>query len=481
MKRTSSEKMEIIRLLLILKMRLLSIRVSTAFLCGLMAILFLGCSKEAPGPVRHVLLISIDTLRPDHLSLYGYERETSPRLDAFFSDAQVFERAYSAEASTAPSVASMLTGLHPQNHGIRLFYQRLADEIPTLADFLGEQGFQTAGVISNFVLTAEAMGLDQRFDHYDDYVDEREGRRLVWERRASRTTSAAIDFIDNYRDPNKRTFLWVHYIDPHTPYGAPDDRPAHYDHEGRLPIELKRVPPSAWLDKESRLDGLAYMDRYDEEIAYPDREVGRLLDVWTAAGLTDDSVIVFTADHGEAMVEGTRYFAHGFDVTEPVNRVPLVVRRPGVQGHKYTNPVSNVDIVPSILAWAGLPAAARTDGLALGTRSANDPISLEATTRSMQIRAAIAGDRKWIVERDRTGKETRRRHAVIPKRGAPRSEEGWPEGPGRDALLEWISEDGYPKDVAIRANPGKAIRAPKVAPGRTDEQIEALRALGYVE
>jgi len=247
--------------------RALPLRARCVTLLAFALLAALACAERDPdAPPRHVLLISIDTLRPDHLSIYGYARNTSPHIDAFFADAEMFERAYSAEASTAPSVASLLTGLHPQNHGVRLFYQRLGGEIPTIADHLRRAGFQTAGVVSNIVLTAEAMGIDTRFDHYDDYVDERESIRPVWERPASRTTDAAIEWLEEHRDPERRTFLWVHYIDPHTPYDPPADRPTDYTHEGELPIDVRRVPPSALLER-NREDGLDYADRYDEEIA----------------------------------------------------------------------------------------------------------------------------------------------------------------------------------------------------------------------
>jgi membrane-anchored protein YejM (alkaline phosphatase superfamily) len=206
-----------------------------------------------------------------------------------------------------------------------------------------------------------------------------------------------------------------------------------------------------------------------------------LLDAWSSAGLSDDSIIVFTADHGEAMIEGNRYFSHGFDVSEPVMRVPLVVRRPGGKARRHATPVSTVDIVPSILEWAGLPPLSKADGLVLGSRGANDPISLEATTRNRQLRAVIAGDRKWLVARDRTGRTINRSNTRISEQGTLAAEVGWPEGAGREALIEWIAEDRFPEDVVTKANPGEALKGPKVAPGRTDEQIEALKALGYVE
>ena len=118
----------------------------------------------APADAPPVLLVSIDTLRADHLGIYGYPRPTSPRIDAFFSGARIYEAAYAAESYTAPSVVSMLTGLLPQQHGVRLLYQKLSPDVVTVADLLGGAGYQTAAVVSNIVLTAEAIGLDTRFD-----------------------------------------------------------------------------------------------------------------------------------------------------------------------------------------------------------------------------------------------------------------------------------------------------------------------------
>ena len=157
-----------------------------------------------------LLLISIDTLRADHMGIYGYRRPTTPRIDAWFEGGQVFEAAYSTEANTSPSVVSFLTGLLPQSHGVRLLYQKIPPGVITIADLLREAGYQTAAVVSNLVLTAEAIGLDERFDHYDDFVDEEEPRRKIYERRASRTSDAAIAWLSGSRDRGRPSFLWVH-------------------------------------------------------------------------------------------------------------------------------------------------------------------------------------------------------------------------------------------------------------------------------
>lgn len=436
----------------------------------------------------NIVLISVDTLRPDHLSLYGYPRRTTPFLDEFFAEGEIWENVYATEASTAPSVASILTGRLPQSHGVRLFYQRLGSEVPTLADLLSEQGYETAAIVSNIVLTAEAMGLNERFDHYDDFVDEREGARPVWERRASRTTDAALAWLASRESYTKPHLLWVHYIDPHGPYRAPQDKPLEFSHEGREEIDILRIPRYTRLAEDPR-DALRYIDRYDEEIAYTDREIGRLLEAYRQADDINNTIFIFTSDHGESMTDASIAFSHGFAALEPIMRVPLAVRRPGGRAKRRQAPVSTADIAPSILTWLGVPLPEGIDGFVLGQRPADAPVSLEATSRRGQTRAAIAGREKWMVRRNAKGEIVHRAtknlpiiRASDPERQTAEPPDGpWREGAISQVLDEWMDADDFPQSVATRTNPGSRIRAPKVAPGRSEREIEGLRALGYVE
>ena len=445
-------------------------------------------SAQDPTQPYNVVLISIDTLRPDHLQVYGYPRETSPEIDAFFGDSEIWKNAYAPEASTAPSVVSLLTGRLPQNHGVRLFYRRLGKNVPTLADILKTNGYDTGAVVSNIVLTAEAIGLDERFDHYDDFVDEREGIRKVWERRASRTTDAALDWLGKRAPTDAPHFLWVHYIDPHGPYRSPPDKPRSFSHEGRQEVPLWRIPGYTRLE-EDPTDGLRYVDRYDEEIAYMDREVGRLLDQYEADGLVDNTIFIFTADHGETMTDADRYFTHGYDTLEPVMRVPLFVRRPGQPESVSTEPVSTMDIAPSVLDWLDLPVPAEMDGFPLQDRPPEAPVSLEATSHRKQIRAIISGGRKWTIRRDDQGNVQSRKMGQLVDPDSPLAEtivaepeaEDWIDTPATEVMEHWMRDDPYPKNLSQPGSAAQRISGPKVAPGRSQEQIEALRALGYVE
>ncbi|GAG03132.1 unnamed protein product, partial [marine sediment metagenome] len=264
-----------------------------------------------------------------HLGLYGYERNTSPEIDRWFADAAIFERAYTTNAHTPPSVVSILTGQLPQEHGVRLFYQLLPEGVLLIPDRL-PGSYQTAAFVSNVVLTEEALGIANRFDHFDDRVDEKEPLRSVYERNARRTTNAVLLWLAEHRDAERPLFLWVHYIDPHGPYRAPSGAAGSFQHEGRLPVENKRI--LNYQREKGVEDALDYVDRYDEEIAYVDAQIGRLLDGYAQRHDSAAALVIFSADHGESMIEHERWFTHGYQVYEEIIRIPLMIRGPGLEG-----------------------------------------------------------------------------------------------------------------------------------------------------
>ena len=429
---------------------------------------------------RNVLLISVDTLRPDHLSLYGYHRPTTPALDSFFSRAEIYERAYSAEANTSPSVITMLSGLYPSRHHLRLLYQRIDPEVHLLSDHLSAAGFQTAAVVSNLVLTAEAIGLSTRFEHYDDFVDEREQRRSVHERRASRTTDAAVRWLLNERDPGRPHFLWVHYNDPHGPYTPPSsETPLDFQHGSSAPFDAEKVLPYQRL--EGVEDGNEYVDRYDEEIAYTDREIGRLLRVYRKYGLDEDAVVIFTADHGETMLEHELWFNHGFHVWESIMRVPLAIRRPERGAGRLATPVSLVDLMPTVLSEVGLSVPSGLDGKPMAERTPQDALSFEASGWGpQQHRAMLVDHRKWFYTIDLEGRRRARWYLDVGSDPLELTPKPWVEDPRTTQLDAWWREDPDPAGRPRELLEGMRLRVPKVAPGRTEEQLEALRTLGYV-
>jgi arylsulfatase A-like enzyme len=435
-----------------------------------------GTKHDGP----NVLIVTVDTLRPDHLSMYGYPRDTSPNLAKWFADATQFENAYAAEANTTPSLMSMLTGLYPQRHGVRLLYQRVGSDVVTLPDRLRRAGYQTGAVVSNMVLTAEASGLSTRFDHYDDLVSDREPSREVFERNAKDTTDAAIAWLRDGVDSGRPHLLWVHYIDPHGPYTPPDDLKTRYHHGNPQIVDMDRVP--AYQHVEGVTDGLAYVDRYDEEIAYVDREIGRLLAEYQAIGFWDDAIAVFTADHGETMLEHEHYFHHGYHVWEPIVRVPLAIRIPGKTASHLSHQVSLVDVTPTVLDAVDLAIPEGLDGRLLWEESPGRILSLEATFGKYQTRAALTAKGKWFAVIDSDGLIRQRWFTDSSQFPREDTQLDWPSGPQSDQLSRWITDDPDPGGRPAEYLLGEQLLAPKVALTNVpDADRERLRSLGYLE
>lgn len=446
------------------------------------AVIAAACHRGAAH--RDIFLISVDTLRPDHLGMYGYGRPTSPHLDERFRHGIVFERAYTTEASTSPSVATILTGLLPQQHRVRLFYQLLGSDVPTIADLLPED-YQTAAFVSNMVLTDEAIGLANRFDHYDDYVARKEPLREKWERNARDTTNAVLAWLATSSDDARPLFLWVHYMDPHGPYSPPDHWKRSFTHEGTRPIDPEQVPVYHRLPGVS--DAMVYMDAYDEEIAYADSEIGRLLDGIDKRRGLQDALVLFTADHGESMVEHERAFMHGYHVYDEIARVPLALLAPDAKPQRRSELVSLLDIAPTILRFAGVTPPASMNGADLLASSipSGRTVFTEATAQfaaSLQRRSAVRGYGKWVAEINaKTRKVEKSYYYDLRTDPLELVRRPWPrEGTAGRELLRLIQEDPDRGGVPEQYAKGIELKAPKVAPGVSPQVLERLRALGYV-
>jgi arylsulfatase len=422
----------------------------------------------------------VDTLRPDHLESYGYERGTSPQLERWFEDGAIFERAYAAHASTPPSVVSILSGQYPPEHRVRLFFQLLPDETRVLPDWLPER-YQSAAFVSNGVLTDEALGMARRFDHYDDHVDELEPSRTVFERSAGRTTDAALAWLATQRDPVRPLFLWLHYNDPHGPYRAPDDAPARFSHEKRVPVEWRRIRD--YQRDPGVADALDFVDRYDEEIAYVDAEIDRLLRGYAAHSDIDAALVVVIADHGESMIEHERWFTHGYEVYEEIIRVPLMLRGPGVVSGRFDEIVSSIDVAPTILRHLGIPQPKALPGTSLQPLppdAAERTVYAEGGEGATHLRAAIRGQDKWVARMSSGVRMPNARvhfdlradpHELAPQKGSAVPPE----------LLALCELDPDPGGQPVFGRRGEPLGGAKVAPRASPEDLERLRTLGYVE
>ncbi len=281
----------------------------------------------------NIFLISIDTIRADRLSCYGYGLKTTPAIDAFASNAVLFENCFSNIPLTLPAHSSMLTGLIPPAHGVQdNMGMSLSDSILTLPEILQGEGYSTYGIISAEVLK-KYYGLNQGFDVYDDTFDEVDKVQMVAQRAGDETTDHAIKWLDENRD--KKKFMFIHYFDPHSDYLPP----APYD-------KLFKGP-------------------YDGEIAFVDHCIGRFLDKLKSMGQYDDSLIIVTGDHAEMLGEHGEP-EHGFFIYQNVLRVPLIIKPAGhVEQIRIADNTTLTDITPTILTQGGYKIPKHLDGIDL--------------------------------------------------------------------------------------------------------------------
>jgi arylsulfatase A-like enzyme len=372
----------------------------------------------------------------------------------------------------------MLSGLRPQDHGVRRFLDLYDGRSPLVCDLLPES-FQSAAFVSNAMLTDEALGIASCFDAYDDYVDEREGPvRKMYERSARRTTDAALAWLRTEQDAEKRLLLWVHYIDPHGPYQPPEDADVDFSHEGQVSIVLDQIPGYSRIGID---DGLELLDRYDEEIAYADREIGRLLAGWAESSEVDQDLVIFTSDHGESMLEHSRHFDHGHHVWEYLIRIPLMIRAPGLEPGQVRGTVSLLDVLPTLLAFAGVASPTGLSGIDLLSETpATDRV---VYAESFFWTTAVNGSHKWMARFStghRSPKETRFYDlGSDPEEAMPRE---WSAPTDASvSLLEHARSDPIRIRGGHTPKKGFTIRDPKVSPRATEEQLEQLRGLGYIE
>lgn len=318
----------------------------------------------------NVLLITVDTLRADHLGAYGYARNTSPNLDQFARQSSLFRQAYAHAPETVPSLGSLMTSHYP--HETKLYSNEnvLADEAVTLAELLRDAGYVTGAIVGNGVLV-RGGGLEQGFQEYDDHMDDKVSMGL--ERKAPVVTQAAIAWLE--RRHREKFFLWIHYMDPHGPYIAPPPYDTMFvepakDSEKRIPVNEARTGRGGIPDYQ-QLGGhrevAYYIAQYDGEIRYLDHWLGELLGAVRRLELLENTVIIFTADHGEGMGEHDYYFAHNEFLYEGLIRVPLLLRFPvtSAGGKDVAIPVAQVDVLPTILGLLSLHAPGPVNGKAL--------------------------------------------------------------------------------------------------------------------
>ena len=319
-----------------------------------------GCAEQQPSRAPSILLLSLDTLRADHVGTFGYERETTPFLDAFAEKSLVFEHALSPAPWTLISHMTMLTGLYPHQHGVVTGDWALADATPLLAQRLSRAGYQTIGLYYEGWIHAR-HGFDRGFDHFESHASVREAEQHL---------ERVLDDLD----PARPFFLFLHLFDIHCGPLDPEHRgpiydcPAPYDSmfvEGASELLPDMPEGKLWLYKgdfsSDALRGLTAL--YDGGIRYVDDTLRRWFADLERRGLLEEMLVIITSDHGESLGQrGNGINDHGGAYQEGLH-VPLLVHLPGQNvGRRVVAPAHLVDIVPTILKAAGLPADARLPG-----------------------------------------------------------------------------------------------------------------------
>lgn len=473
-----------------------------AFRFALLALLAIcacgtGESQEAElaGAAKpNVVLISVDTLRADHLPTYGYFRATAPKLDRLADEGIVFGNAFTVMSHTLPAHVSLMTGVHPLRHGVLTNRDRYAGTFPTLAERLADAGYATAGFVTGFPLHSDS-GLARGFDLYRDTG--RSGDGLV----GKIAGSVANQRVEEWLAANRRPFfLFLHYFDVHDPYERPTELElpfevdtelrAHMKALGIAEVELASTTPTPLRLDDRPLDDLATaVNAYDNQIFHVDWLIDRLRQLLRERGLLDDTLLIVTSDHGEGLGQHG-YYSHGLHLYEEQLRIPLVMSFPG-SGWKPARidaAVSLLDVLPTLLELVDLPAEPTLDGR-----------SLLADIREPDAESSA---KRWLLAQRRNF--SKRALAV---RGRFASREGLFALRGDSPLKYLRTSDGSEELYDLRRDPLERENLARVrsedvsrlravlegrrdqyraiagtSEQRTDEDtLKALRSLGYIE
>jgi arylsulfatase A-like enzyme len=421
---------------------------------------------------RNLLLVSVDTLRADHLSAYGYPRRTSPRIDALAQRGLVFENAETVQSATWPALTSLHTSLYPSAHGVLWNGHRAPEGLPTLAELLRAKAFSTSAFITNMTRG--------RHPGFSRLFLSRAGTQAEADSAAVEQAVAQIA-----REKSRRFFMWVHLLSPHADYAPPAPRDTIFTRPGSSEVRGE-IDELADLRRRGitleKADVEHVVGLYDGEVAFIDEQVGRLLDALRDQGLEKSTLVVFTADHGEDLYEHNRYFFHSPSIYRSSMSIPLVLALPGVlpEGVRTDHPASLVDVVPTVLGLLGLPAPRALQG---------ENLLPGGTLPAAPVRSAVFGETNGRIVSVRTNEW---RFVYNPERLSPEAP-GGPYPIAEAELYDQRNDAQERRNLAaarpelVRAFTAEALafrnrvrRKDLQAPGLDPEAIEELRALGYV-
>jgi arylsulfatase A-like enzyme len=325
----------------------------------------------------NVIILQADSLRADHLGLYGYARDTSPNLDRLSRRCVVFDEAYASWPATSTSVAAMMSGRYSKGNGVRDLGASLPPVAPTLAQTFRLGGYRTVGFIANPYLDRPNM-FDRGFDEYYPVWSSPYDSGVRGVSFGDREAKDAISWMGDNRQDS--FFMWAFFIEPHGPYKpeAPFDGAFLGDrkyNETDFELNMSRIPK---YQRQNATSYAWYVSRYDAYVRSLDDKLGEILDWLASSGLDNETIIVVTSDHGESLGESGMYFSHNDNLDQAQVRVPLLICHPGARPGRVGGPVSLVDVYPTLARLAGVEGPPITDGADLmAGGSGRGPVFIE--------------------------------------------------------------------------------------------------------
>jgi arylsulfatase A-like enzyme len=428
---------------------------------ALAAVLAWPATASPPEAARraNVIILSLDTLRADRLGCYGYDRPTSPALDALAERSVRFDRVFAETSWTLPSHMTLFTGRHPTSHGVIDTQYQLAEHIPTFAQVLQDDGYRTFAVTDGGYVDS-FFGFGRGFDRYDER-----------EKDFQSTLYLARNFLRTIK-PGERFFLFLHTYDIHCPYDPPEQYARMF--RTRPPEDHLDVAGKCGNPDFNELDLTAgqirfLSDQYDAGIRAADDRFGEFVEFLEGEGRLDDTILVVLSDHGEQFGEHGRV-GHGHTLYREALEVPLLVHAPGLGPGVVAEPTGLVDVMPTLLELVGLETPAGVQGLSrlpamLGSPPAATPPLFGELDRNARLRSVLQGD-LHLVRNLEAGTAEAFDLARDP-------DEQTPLAPG-----DPVTEAGHVLDAHLETLP---TAEPVQTVPLTAEQIEQLRALGYVD
>lgn len=418
----------------------------------------------------NILVVSVDTLRYDRLSINGYGRPTSPHIDNLLRKGVRFEQARTPEPLTAPAMISVFTSLHPHEHGASRNGLRMRPGLPSWPSVLEDRGYKVSAFVGNWTLRDEISGLGEHFSQYEEVLNRKRWGIFLGEATAGDLNKRGIAWLDRHieKDGDWPFLLWMHYVEPHAPYRF-----------------RARMAPALGIKERDKKS-----DRYDTEVAYVDRAIGHLLSEVYMRVSSRDLMVIFMADHGESLGEHD-YWGHGRNLYDETLRVPMGLVWEGKlpADRVVKESASLLDIGPTVFGLVGLPVPMAFQG--------------ESWADHLISGAEISGDRVTFHQAHKGAVQRRKNNSNARKSGL--LEVGWVRGPEKEVLtvkdephtreLFNLAED--PQELNNKAASSEPtqrllewlekVRAGLEAsdelppPSLDEESMEQLRALGYID